>query len=330
VLQLWAVFNFGEKNYAEAERQLKKAVALDSTNAMFWNNLGYMYNLIGRYAEAEPVLKKAVALDSTNIYAWSNFGGLYTNTRRYAEAEQSFNKAIALDSAFVHPWNGLGLLYINTRRYAEAEQVLKKTITLDSSYASAWNNLGFLYNSTRRYAEVEPVCKKAIALDSTNIYTWNNLGYSYCETNRFDESEKMYRKAFAMDADFKPTYRNYCTLKIKMGDLQAAFSYLEQAIQKGYNDYQGMQTGAGLAPLREQKEQWEALMKKHFANLMYYNLACEQSLKGELDKAFESLELSLTNGWKDYDWMKQDTDLAPLREQKERWGALMKKYFSDK
>jgi hypothetical protein len=43
----------------------------------------------------------------------------------------------------------------------------------------------------------------------------------------------MYHKAFALDADFMPTYRNYARLKIKMGDLQAAFAYLEKAIQKG-------------------------------------------------------------------------------------------------
>jgi hypothetical protein len=46
-----------------------------------------------------------------------------------------------------------------------------------------------------------------------------------------------------------------------------------------------------------------------------------------LDQAFESLELSLTNGWKDYDFMQQDTDLAKLREQANRWKTLMKKHF---
>jgi tetratricopeptide (TPR) repeat protein len=255
---------------------------------------------------------------------------VFVQTRRFDEAEQLFKKVIALDSTKAAIWSNLGALYMMTHRYDEAEPILKKAVALDSTDLRAWGHLGFLYLQTQRYDEAEPIFWRLVAAESTNIYAWNNLGNIFRETNRYDESEKMYRKAFAMDADFKPTYRNYCTLKIKMGDLQAAFSYLEQAIQKGYNDYQGMQTGAGLAPLREQKEQWEALMKKHFANLMYYNLACEQSLKGELDKAFESLELSLTNGWKDYDWMKQDTDLAPLREQKERWGALMKKYFSDK
>ncbi|MCF8243510.1 MAG: hypothetical protein K9J37_16710 [Saprospiraceae bacterium] len=55
-------------------------------------------------------------------------------------------------------------------------------------------------------------------------------------------------------------------------------------------------------------------MKKHFAAKIYYNLACEQSLQRQVDKAFESLYLSLNNGWKDYGWMQQYTHLAPLRE----------------
>ncbi|MFN0015226.1 MAG: hypothetical protein ACKVU2_11825, partial [Saprospiraceae bacterium] len=40
VLHTWAVFNFGQNNFAEAEPLLKKAIALDSTNTYIWNNLG--------------------------------------------------------------------------------------------------------------------------------------------------------------------------------------------------------------------------------------------------------------------------------------------------
>jgi tetratricopeptide (TPR) repeat protein len=121
-----------------------------------------------------------------------------------------------------------------------------------------------LYLKTKRYAEAEPIFWRLVTADSTFLPGWNNLGNIYRKTNRYDESEKMYRKAFALDAEFMPTYRNYARLKIKTGDLQIAFSYLEQAIQKGYDDYQGMQTDENLALLREQKERWEALMKKYF------------------------------------------------------------------
>ena len=98
VLQGWAVFSFGDKNFAEAEQQLKKAIALDPMYTSAFNNLAYMYNITSRYSEAEPVLKKAIALDSTKATAWNNLGFLYSITHRYAEAEPVLKKAIELDS----------------------------------------------------------------------------------------------------------------------------------------------------------------------------------------------------------------------------------------
>ncbi|MBK8566587.1 MAG: tetratricopeptide repeat protein [Saprospiraceae bacterium] len=363
VLNHLAVYNLGEKNYADAERQfkkaialdsmfftawnnlgvvfyrtrrsveaepvLKKAIALDSTYVGAWNNLGYLYNQMSRYAEAELALKKAIALDSTDVGNWNILGHLYNETRRYAEAEPVLKKAIALDSTFAAPWGNLGLAYLHTRRFAEAEPVLKKAIALDSTITALWNNFGAVYLNTRRFAEAEPVFKKAIALDSTYANPRKHLGMVCFKTNRPEEARKHFLKAIALNPNYAPAMLGMAYLLHSEGKTIEAIGYVEQAIGKGAAMEQ-LEKDEDLAPLREQKEQWEALMKKYFSNLIYYNLACEQSLKGELDKAFESLELSLTNGWKDYDWMQKDTDLAPLQEQKERWGVLMKKHFPDK
>ena len=329
------------RRYAEAEQALKRAITLDSTIAHAWNYLGIVYLNLGRYPEVESAYKKVIALDSTIAHAWSNLGSLYIDTRRYAEAESAYKKAIALDSTAAVPWNDLGYLYNITNRFAEAESAFKKAIALDSAYVIAWNNLGSLYIDTRRYAEAEPALTKAIALDSTLANPPKHLGMVFFKTNRPDEARQHFLKALELNPNYAAAYLGMAYLfaealakedtpaSAKATAGKEAIGYVEQAIGKGTTMEQ-LEKDEDLAPLREQKEPWEALMKKYFSDKMYYNLACAQSLKGELDKAFESLELSLTNGWKDYDWMQQDTDLAPLREQKEQWGALMKKYFPEK
>ncbi len=52
--------------------------------------------------------------------------------------------------------------------------------------------------------------------------------------------------------------------------------------------------------------------------------------QNQMDKAFQSLEKSLMAGNDDFYYMQEDSDLAPLRKQTERWNALMKKYFPEK
>ncbi|MBK6699480.1 MAG: tetratricopeptide repeat protein [Saprospiraceae bacterium] len=67
-----------------------------------------------------------MALDSSFAVHFNNLGNSYIQTRRYIEAESVIKKAIALDSTVAAPWVNLGNLYILTRRYTEAEPVIKK------------------------------------------------------------------------------------------------------------------------------------------------------------------------------------------------------------
>ena len=48
--------------------------------------------------------------------------------------------------------------------------------------------------------------------------------------------------------------------------------------------------------------------------LIHYNLACSYSLTRQLDLAVETLEKSLSLGYRDFRWMSQDPDLENLRE----------------
>ncbi len=276
VLYLWAVFNLGENNFKEAERQFNQAIALDSTHAGAWTNLGYLYATTRRYTEAEQVYKKSIALDSTHAIVWSNLGNVYNMTRRYAEAEQVMKKAIALDSTNVNVWNGLGLSYFQTRRYAEAEVPLKKAIALDSMFFNSWNNLGASYVYSRRFAEAEPVLKKAIALDSTFANPRKHLGMVCFKTNRPEEARQSFLKALELNPDYSGAMLGMAYLSAevltkadaptyaKASAGKEAIGYVEQAIGKG-STFEQLETDEDLAPLRALPE-WKELMQKHFPN----------------------------------------------------------------
>jgi tetratricopeptide (TPR) repeat protein/uncharacterized caspase-like protein len=326
----WLVDSGGRENLEKAAGLFEKY--RDSGGALYpcwFNDYAAALSALGRYAESEAGFKEAIALDSMNVSLWNNLGDLFRHTGRYAEAEPVLKKAITLDSTIGIAWNNLGLGYLQTRRYAEAEPVLKKAVALDTTNMFVLNNLGGCYLQTHRYAEAEPVFKKVIKLDSTYANPRRHLGMVCFKTNRPDEARRHLLKALELNPNYLPSYIGMACLLFSEGKTAEAIAYIEQAIGKGATMEQ-LENDADLAPLREQKEQWDALIKKYFSDKVYYNLACEKSLKGELDKAFQSLELSLSNGWKDYNWMQQDTDLAPLREQKEQWAVLMKKYFPDK
>jgi hypothetical protein len=47
--------------------------------------------------------------------------------------------------------------------------------------------------------------------------------------------------------------------------------------------------------------------------LVFYNLACNHSLNGEVDRAAEALEKALVLGYRDFSWLATDPDLRELR-----------------
>jgi len=49
--------------------------------------------------------------------------------------------------------------------------------------------------------------------------------------------------------------------------------------------------------------------------LVHYNLACSYSLTGEFRRSYNSLKKALQYGYGDFNWLRQDPDLEPLRGQ---------------
>ncbi|HNB31966.1 MAG TPA: tetratricopeptide repeat protein, partial [Saprospiraceae bacterium] len=264
VVHMWAIYYMKQKKYPEAERLFFKAIALDSTEAGKWLNLGFLYTEMSRYNEAETALKKAISIDSTRPVSWHNLGFLYNSMRRYEEAEYALKRSIALDSTLINNWTSLGSVYNRSKRYAEAEKVLRKALILDSTSVTAWNGLGFCYFNTGRYQDAEPIFLRIVRNNDRYIAGWNNLGNIYRELNRPEEAEKMYAKAFSIDSSFMPTYINYIQLKSKLNDPEAGFVYLEKLLKLGYNNYTALQGEDPYALLRAQSERWKALMQKYF------------------------------------------------------------------
>jgi tetratricopeptide (TPR) repeat protein len=258
------------KRYTEAEEQYKKAIFLDPNFYTSYANLGILYKTMGRYDEAEQSFQKSINIDSTYVKSYSDLGSFYNHTRQYSKAEEQFNKAIQLDSTYAPAHGYLGATYRSLGQYDEAEKQLLKAVNLDPTLGDVYTELGQLYMATKQNADAENFLKKCIQVDSLSANAYTILGLYYDETGRYVEAEQMLKKAIQRDATY------------------------------------------GLA---------------------WYNLACNQALQKQTDLAFELLEKSLQydpyriGAYNSYTFLHRDTDLAPLRERKEEWTALMKKYF---
>ena len=56
--------------------------------------------------------------------------------------------------------------------------------------------------------------------------------------------------------------------------------------------------------------------------MVWYNLGCSFALNDRIDEAFEALSKAIKYGYDDYEWMKNDSDLDVLRDDK-RYESLL-------
>jgi serine/threonine-protein kinase len=95
-----ALFSY-DREYAGAESEFQKALALNPGSASAREYYGYFLMIMGRQREAQDQLQQALKLDPMSSTAWIFRGGTYFYDRDWTQAESAFAKALILDPG--HP-----------------------------------------------------------------------------------------------------------------------------------------------------------------------------------------------------------------------------------
>ena len=330
ILNARGVYYFEKNEYLKAEEYYKKAVLKAPLFVYPYSNLGNLYLGSKRFAESEEMFKIVLQLDPMNEHSISALGTIYLNTNQYAKSETYYVEALKIDSSAID-FQNLGFYYVKTNKYKQAEQCFIKAIQLDSSLAVAFINLGYIQKVTNRFNEAEQNLKTAIQLDPNLAAAYLNLGWLQKETKRFIEAEQNLKKAIEIDPN-SDNYQELASLYIVNQQFNDAEMLLKKAIQldslhqRSIRDFGYLYYATGR--LKESEEFFQLAYKidptdNHALNC----LACLYSKFNQVDKAFTYLNLALEQRWNNIEQLESDDDLLLLRNQKEKWKALMKKHF---
>ncbi|MGB5032529.1 MAG: caspase family protein [Saprospiraceae bacterium] len=326
------VYYEDQNEYLKAEVYYKKAVLTAPQFVYPYRNLGYIYMERKRFVESEEMFRIVLQLDSMNEFAITSLATLYLNVNQFAKSETYYVKALKIDSSAIN-FQNLGFFYVKTKKYKQAEQYFIKAIQLDSSLAVAFSNLGFIQKETKRFNEAEKNLKTAIQLDPNLAIAYLNLGSLQKETKRFIEAENNLKKAIELDPS-ADAYNGLGSLYLINQQFNVAEIVLNKAIQldslhkRSINDLGYLYYITGR--LKESEVFFQLAYKIDPTDNYALNcLACLYSKFNQVDKAFTYLNLALEQGWNNIEQLENDDDLLLLRNQKEKWNALMKKYFPE-
>ncbi|MDR0554301.1 MAG: tetratricopeptide repeat protein [Treponema sp.] len=136
------------------------AVFREVTSAEEYYSLGMAYFELGKYAEAEKWLNRARAVDKTKVASEYNLGRIAFETERYEEALRYFNRILTKDPENILALKAAAYTLIKTGDLAEAETFYDRVLALVPESADDGYNYALILFALEKYAEAETVLLK--------------------------------------------------------------------------------------------------------------------------------------------------------------------------
>ncbi len=134
--------------YQEARTAFERVLALDSSSATAYNNLGHVQLSLGEEAAAQRALESAIAADSTLADAHYNLGSLFLQKGQLDRAQRAYQAALAADSTFARTYYALATVY-------QAQGAISEARRCYQTFIDKWQgNPDFLRQARERLAQL--------------------------------------------------------------------------------------------------------------------------------------------------------------------------------
>ena len=247
-----------------------------------------------------------------------------------AHAVALFNRATEMDPGFARAWEDLAVAYAQQAIYYEggdaekaaADDASLKAITLAPDSGSTHAARGMAHLASKRYEEAATEFEMAIALDPTLGRAHYNYARAKFHQGDFEKALELFGKAIEVDPDDFESPLLATPIYQRLGRPEEADSAAREGVlraERHLADYPDSQRayylGAGGLMHLGQRDRAFDWAEKSLAidpsdPAIRYNMGCFYAQAGEIDKAFECLEDSITSRT----WFENDLDLEPLRE----------------
>jgi Flp pilus assembly protein TadD len=166
--------------------------------AAVFNARGRARNNLGDASGAERDLRRAIALDAGCADAHSNLGHVLRNQQRWSEAERALQTALGCNPGHVRALTALGTIYLETKRPAEAAAAFERVAEAAGDDPGLLVFLGVARHRCGELDNAERAYRKALALQPRHAEAWLNLGITLQDEGRLDDALDAYGQAVTL------------------------------------------------------------------------------------------------------------------------------------
>ena len=240
-----AIFGHGHaaEEFAAARAAALRALELDDTLAeahVAMAHILFVHDFA--WADAEREFRRAIALDASHPAAHFLLAVCLQDQGRFDEAINEMQTARALDPLSSHVGNLLGRIYVNARRPDEAIRYLQDALDLSPESDLAYQQLGHAYLQKGMGPEALDALRRAAALSGARDAA--HLAYAYAVTG--DEAAAREILAELLDPAANPDAAPFhiAMAFAGLGERDAAFQWLE----RGFTERAAFMDGVQITP----------------------------------------------------------------------------------
>jgi eukaryotic-like serine/threonine-protein kinase len=191
-------------NFAEAEREFKKAIELSPNYPNSHDGYGFYLKAVGRHAEAIEKCKQAQQLDPLSPFAHVSLGYAYYFARDYDRAVEECRKALEMDkhSTFAH--RNLGLAFLQQGKLEKAIEALNNAVRFSQGGLAFESYLGFAYAVAGKRNEALEVLASLEDLDRERYVPAYNFAIIYAGLGDADKAFEWFERARKERSGFLP------------------------------------------------------------------------------------------------------------------------------
>jgi serine/threonine-protein kinase len=235
--------------FLKANAAALKAVELDDTLAEAHTSLAMIATLWEwDWNGAEREFKRAIALNPNYVDARHSYSHLLVDMGRFEESLAQSQRALALDPLDVGMNFHLGFHYYNARQYDQAKTQLQKTIGMDSKFPEAHSILGLVYEQQGLYSKAVAEIERSVELSGSDQR--GSLGHLYAISGRRDDAQRLIDQL--QEESKRQFVSPYYIAKIYagLGEKSQAFAWLEKAYTERDSNIVSLKVDAEFDSLR--------------------------------------------------------------------------------
>jgi len=215
-------------------------------------NLAIVLSKKGNIEEAIRYFKASLRSGHDQTKTLNNLGVLLARAGRVSEAASQFRKVIQIEPSNREARDNLQKLIAPGGMIDQAIDRLESSVEKTSD-TSMLCELGNLYKEKGELKKAVKCYEKALYFRSDFSGALEKMALAMAMMGNYERSLSLYKKIVESHPDQAEIYYLIASVYSRQGNTAAAFSWLQMAIEKGYDEWQRIETDPNLENLRNAK-----------------------------------------------------------------------------